>query len=546
MTETADIPSLNAFLNAALREGVLRSAHFTGATLCFALPDGRPASVVVGARSQFRSRFGSPVTIDGATVSIDALLGALTAKADPLFARRVSDSLATIRTTGDATGDPEFWTFREAEAALRFGHVLHPNPRSRDGISAEEAALYTPESGGRFALEWFAVDPAHHRAGGLADDGFRRLAEADGIAVPADRRIFPMHPFQVARTADNAAVAALIQAGKLDRLGLGQPDWSATASMRAVHAFHAPFMVKFSLSLRLTNSMRLLSQREVLRGLHVTDLLNSEIGREIAAAFPGLTILTEPAFAALQGADGDLLSETIAVLRDNPFQEPNTPGPIILAALCEAPREGLSPLGRIVTRLAKGGDTASVAKAWFAAFLTEAIRPVLELRARYGLLFCSHQQNMMLTLRNGWPGGAVIRDCQGTGHLAPFHQRLASVCPGIGEGSENVLDIEEGDRLITYYIVVNTVMNTLATLVLDGLVTEAALRSVWHRFLDQARRETPGDPTFYRRLLERPSLTAKANFATSLSGVNEADGGSAGQLASFLELTNPIVLTEAA
>lgn len=546
MTDTADIPSLNAFLNAALREDRLPGAHYAGSELRFAAPDGAAVAVPIAARSRFRCRFGLPVTIDGAAASVEALLRRLTAAADPVFADRVLDSLRSIRETSEASGDPEAWDFTAAEAALRFGHVLHPNPRSRDGISPEETATYAPESDGRFALEWFAAEPGVMMSGGIAAEGFARLAHADGIEPPTDRALLPVHPFQLSRLKSDRRFAGLCESGALVPLGRGREGWSATASMRAVHAFHAPFMVKFSLSLRLTNSLRLLSPREVLRGLNVSDLLASEIGAEIVAAFPALTILSEPGFAALLDEDGGPFAETIAVLRDNPFQDADRPGPVILAALCEAPREGLSPLGRIVTRLADGDDPAPVAMQWFAAFLEQAIRPVLEMRARWGLLFGSHQQNMMVTLENGWPAGVVIRDCQGTGHLTSFHDRLAASCPGIGEGAENIVTPEAGDGLLTYYVVVNSVMNTLATLVLDGLAGEPALLAVWRRFLEGAARDTPGDPSFYRRLIERPGLTAKANFATSLSGINEADGGSDGQLASFIELDNPLAMTEAA
>ncbi|MBP0616400.1 IucA/IucC family protein [Jiella mangrovi] len=546
MTETADIPALDAFLNAALRENRLKGAHFNGAQLRFALCDESPVTVAVIGRSRFRCRFAPPLTIAGRPARIEELLQRLTETAEPAFSERVAASLRAIRGTSDAEGDPQGWNFRKAETALRFGHVLHPNPRSRDGITAEEAAIYAPESGGRFALEWFAVEPERWTGGGFAVEGFSRLARADGIEPPTNRRVFPVHPFQLSRLKNDSRFADLRAKGSVEPLGPGRPDWSATASMRAVHGFHAPFMVKFSLSLRLTNSMRLLSHREVLRGLHVTDLLNSAVGAEISATFAGLTILTEPAFAALTNERGALIPETIAVLRDNPYRDAAAPGPVILAALCEAPRKGLSPLGRIVTSLSDNGDTAPMAMRWFAAFLDKAIWPILEMRARFGLLFGSHQQNMMLKLEGGWPSGVAIRDCQGTGHLTTFHERLSSVCPGIGEGAENIVPPEAGDALLTYYVVVNSVMNTLSMIVLDELAGEDALLALWRSFLERCARETPGDATLYRRLLERPGLTAKANFATSLSGVNEADGGADGQLASFLELDNPIALTEAA
>ncbi|MCP1198310.1 IucA/IucC family siderophore biosynthesis protein [Notoacmeibacter sp. MSK16QG-6] len=546
MNEIADIPSLNAFLNAALREGALADAHFTADRLRFHTTEGSAVSVSVERRSRFRCRFSGPITIDGAPTTIEDLLQRLVRNADPAFANRVGDSLLTIRHTLDATGDPESWNFQDCETALRFGHVLHPNPRSRDGLSSEEAMVYAPESTATFALSWFACRPSALQNGGIAAEGFQSLAAADGIETLAGRFPFPFHPLQLARLCGTEAFSELIRSEAILPLGPGKAGWNATASMRAVHAFHAPFMAKFSLSVRLTNSLRLLSEREVLRGLHVTDLLNSDIGVEIADAFPNLTVLTEPAYAALKTTDGTMMPETLVVLRDNPYRDGTQYGPIVLAALCETPRRGLSPVGRIVRRLAKGGDTTGLAMRWFDLFLETAILPILEMRARWGLLFGSHQQNMMLKIRDGWPSGVAIRDCQGTGHLAAFHDRLAAVCPGIGEGAENIVGEEEGDGLLTYYVVVNSVMNMLATLVIDGLAGEEALFAIWKRFLERAARQTPGDATLYLRLMNRPGLMTKANFATSLSGVNEADGGAEGQLAQFTELDNPIAQSEAA
>ncbi|WP_158285683.1 IucA/IucC family protein [Pseudohoeflea suaedae] len=546
MDEKSDLPSLNAFLNAALREGLLAEARMTDRHLEFRLPDGELACVTVSAQSRFRCRFSHPVTSGGIRIGVAELLARLTADADPVFAARVADSVATVRDIADADGEPEGWTFDEAEMALRFGHVLHPNPRSRDGLTAREAWRYAPESGRSFALSWFAVEPGCTASGGAATDGFNQLAMADGIRVPHGLQAMPVHPLQLGRFDRNRA--ALESSGErgIIPLGEGRANWRSTASMRAVHAFHAPYMVKFSLNIRLTNSIRLLAPREVLRGLHVTDLLKSSIGDEIATAFPKLTVLTEPAFVALKGAEGAAVAETIAVLRDNPFRDAGQAGPVILAALCEMPREGVSPLGRMILRLAGQGEPGPVARRWFADFLDKAIHPILEMRARWGLLFGSHQQNMMLRLNDGWPDGVVIRDCQGTGHLIGFHDRLAAICPGIGEGAENILDAETGDNLLTYYVVVNSVMNTLATIALDGLADEAALYDVWRAFLERAARETPGDAALYRKLVAEPRLTAKANFATSLSGVNEADGGSEAQLAQFIDLENPLARSEAA
>ncbi len=535
----ADSAALDAFLNSALREGKLCDPQLDQTQLSFADPAG--GRFLVGLRATSSLRFLSNGQVRHETggtrtdSSADTLLATLAADGGPTFRARVLDSLDAIRAAPKPRRAPETWSFLEAEHALKAGHPFHPNPRSRDEMTAAEAHLYAPEQEGRFPLRWMAAAPDACIASPDAAALMRKLAESDGVHAPPARLLLPWHPWQSDRLLALPDIRRLIDNGQLHDLGPGSSDWGATSSMRCLHGWHAPFMVKTSLSLRLTNSTRHLSLREVRRGLHISNLLGSNLGRRIAQEFPTLHILGEPAFAALRGPSGDAMEETISVLRDNPFRDATTPGPHVLAALCEAPSEGRSPLGVLVASL--GPEAAAP---WFRRFLDVAIWPLLELRARHGLLFGAHQQNLMLQLSDNWPKAAWVRDCQGTGHLAGFHDKLTRACPGIGEGSENVVDAELGDGLMVYYVVVNSVLNTLATLVLDGLAREETLHDAWRQFLTRARNSTPGDPTLYDRLLTRPTLTCKGNFATSRSGVNEADGDARGQLASFFDLPNPL------
>ncbi|MFP2956336.1 IucA/IucC family protein [Myxococcus sp. 1LA] len=48
--------------------------------------------------------------------------------------------------------------FLAAEQALLLGHLHHPAPKSRDGLSATDSADFSPEQRGSFRLHWFAAD----------------------------------------------------------------------------------------------------------------------------------------------------------------------------------------------------------------------------------------------------------------------------------------------------------------------------------------------------------------------------------------------------
>ncbi|GGX67474.1 rhizobactin siderophore biosynthesis protein RhbC [Tateyamaria omphalii] len=537
---SGDLAALDAFLNSAMREGQLAAAQLDDSSLCFADQDGRSIQVSVRKRSKLRTLFGPDIRRESPqgweTLSVPQLLAHLSKPGGSTFCKRVMDSLAALQKTAPMSDNATSWNFLAAEQALKAGHPFHPNPRSRDEMTTEETRRYAPEHEETFQLHWYAADPALVSSNKGASGCLRLLAEADLGATDPGKIPLPWHPWQAQKLTEQNTMKELLDSGSLVDLGPGSGVWGATSSMRCIHGWHAPFMVKTSLSLRLTNSIRHLSLREVVRGVHISDLLRSDLGARIKHDFPTLNILGEPGYVALNDGDGTVRDDTIVVLRENPFQDASVPGPVMLASLCETPAHGQSPLGTLVHAL--GTDAAPL---WFTRFLDVAIKPLLELRARYGLLFGAHQQNLMLGLEDGWPAAVWVRDCQGTGHLDSFHEMLTQHCPGIGEGAENVVDAKLGDGLVTYYVVINSVLNTLSTLVLDGLASEDHLTGLLRDFLFRSRAETPGDTALYTRLLEQPTLTCKGNFATSLSGVNEADGDARGQVASFLDLPNPLL-----
>ncbi|WP_310621590.1 IucA/IucC family protein [Flexibacterium corallicola] len=446
------------------------------------------------------------------------------------------------------------WNFQEAETALLSGHPTHPNPRSKDGMNLEESKLYSPEQNGQFALFWVLADKTI-LSGKTADERglssyLQQMVSADSTLPPLLRDECPQgfvpvpwHPLQARDILKHPAVCKYIAEGKLIPVGVAGKTFTPTGSTRGVHGWHAPYMLKFSLGVRLTNSMRFLSRKEVERGIQICQLMKSPVGEAIHNSEKTLTILEEPAYLALQDQAGDLLEESLIVLRSNPFQDSAEAGPLMLASLCEERLNSLSPLGEVITERAQktGQTSAQVAAHWLTDFLKVAIAPVLRIRARHGLLFGSHQQNMMVSLANGLPVKCWIRDCQGTGHLTSHHDELAKHLPNIGIDSNNIASPQLGNALLCYYVIVNNLMNIISTLAIDGHLEEQNSYCLLHTFLKEEHAACDTDPTFYEMLLNAQTLCSKANFKTSFSGVNEASGGTDGQLASFIEIPNPLV-----
>jgi N2-citryl-N6-acetyl-N6-hydroxylysine synthase len=341
-----------------------------------------------------------------------------------VFLRRVLDSVATIA-DGLARPRPGQGGFIAAEQGLRFGHSVHPAPRSRDEFTRLDSRRYGPEHGGGFQLRWWHVAPeiaAHGSArplsvpeitAGLVAD--HPLADAR-LRAEMGRILVPVHPWQAERMLNHPAIAAQMRAGLITDLGPAGAPWFATSSLRTVHAAHAGWMLKFSLSLRLTNSKRIVEPHECERGKEVDRILASGIGAEFRARFLDFRIMGEPAHLSLRDPDGAILPETCVVFRDNPFQGDAQPDAAVLATLCEIDPDGFSsPLARIVAgrAAADGTSVGEAASRWFGLFLDHAVAPCLVAAADYGLLFGAHQQNLVIALTDGWPAGAYFRDCQG-------------------------------------------------------------------------------------------------------------------------------------
>ncbi|MEP0231983.1 IucA/IucC family protein [Roseibium sp.] len=581
----ADHATAAAFLNALLREWdgwsllpqeITEQFDMPGTYACLPLAQGDEALLIeVLHVGRFRRKISLPfLRWDKKKPPRDiALAEALTllvldpqaSPGDAAFQlkllQRILDSRLTIERAYASNRNKktaDLWSFQDAEQALMSGHPTHPNPRSKDEVDDASTALYSPELGGKFPLFWVLAersilvlkDAGKHSAEDFCRDLARAdttLPEALKAEIPHGFVPVPWHPWQAQRLLADQHVTGWIGEGKLILVGSKGQPFAATASMRGVHAYHAPFMLKFSLSMRLTNSKRVLSRKEVERGIQMCRLLDSPVGAQIRHQEPRLHILREPAYAALKAQDGGALEESFVVFRENPFRDPASDGPVMLASLCEEQLDGRSPLGMLIDqRVTQTGKApAACASEWLAAFVDVAIAPLARVRSRHGLLFGSHQQNMMISLKDCLPSAVWVRDCQGTGHLTTHHDALERHVSDIGLYSENVAPPALGDGLLCYYVIVNNLMNVVSILAIDGLLAEDAAYTILREKLIALRAACETDTAFYDMLLEAPTLCSKGNYRTSLSGVNEASGDASGQLASFLEISNPLSDPEA-
>ncbi len=577
-------PSISAFLNALLREfkgwtirtDVLAGVERELLSIPLASQDSKVFIRLRNNSEAGRYAFLPPLLLGQEPASARAIdlmtfaalllhnseiVGEVSPNARSLFLTRLADSIHSLDAAVDnRKSDLEriFRTphsFAESEQALLLGHPVHPTPKSHDEWSDEEVRLFAPEFAAAFPLRWMLVHRHCLDAAGTDDLPLRQALndlitddpdfpeQALTLIENAPEHLpMPMHPWQALQVLSQPEIRAMLAKGDLIDLGVMGSPFLPTSSVRSLYGAHAPFMLKFSLSVRLTNSVRVLLPKEWERGKQIHRLFATPLWQEISARFPSFHILSEPVHMALRSADGQTIRETAVLFRQNPFRGAAAENTEVMASLCQDhPLGGKSRLAEIVTRISQREDCdgPSAAERWFARFLEIVLRPFLQIQADYGLLFGAHQQNTILVLENDYPAAVYYRDCQGTGHSSSAHATLKAFLPEIGGEAQNTVDDELGHRLFGYYLIVNNLFNVIASLAQTQAVTEARLFAQLRRFLIDLRDAGLRDPGFVNKLIDEPLIWSKGNFLTCLRDINESHEGE-DQLAVYVPMANPI------
>ncbi|CAA18348.1 IucA/IucC family siderophore biosynthesis protein [Streptomyces sp. SID7813] len=473
-------------------------------------------------------------------VTLAALLVRETAGAPgpdgPDLVARVADSVRRTavflrdRAGSGERGGPDL--FLAAEQALLLGHPLHPTPKSREGLTEDEARRYSPELRGSFPLHWLAVAPSvlgtdsawTERGRPVTAPALTARLAADGPAAPEGYALLPLHPWQFRAVLHRPDVAALLDAGLVRDLGAWGPAWHPTSSVRTVRRGGAPAMLKLSLGLHITNSRRENLRKELHRGVEVHRLLRRGLSRQWRSAHPDFDIVRDPAWLAVDGADGTPVRGLDVVVRHNPFRPSDD---VCCVASLVAPRPH-TRLAEVVTRLAgrTGRPRGAVAVEWFLRYLHHVVRPVLWLDARAGIALEAHQQNALVLLdADGWPAGGRYRDNQGYYFRESRRAELDARLPGIGEHSDTFVADTVADERFAYYLAVNNVFGLIGTFGSERLAPEGTLLAAFRRFLREldSGPDPQGGP-LPAHLLDSPVLRCKANLLTRLHGLDELVG----------------------
>ena len=444
--------------------------------------------------------------------------------------------------------------FIESEQALILGHSMHPAPKSRTGFVHEEWQKYSPEACGQTQMHYWLVAPEYIAEGTALEQAFSiqlkqeikwhlSESELETLAAYAHYKLLPLHPWQ-ARYLQSKVWFKSLKA-KLKIIDLGEKAWifSPTTSVRTLASFNAPWMLKPSLSVMITNSIRVNLAKECHRGEMTHRLWHSELGRDILKQCPTLKAVNDPAWIALQVND-EIIDETICIVRDQPFipEQQVT----CIASLCQDhPVEERNRFNTLFDQIAsqqKLNDKAQIAHDWFKTFLNISLRPLMYVYHRYGMAFESHQQNVLVELKDGWPQWLWLRDNQGFYYIEELADEILQQFPELHDKAHAVGSKTFVDERFSYYFFGNTLFGIINAIGATGFVSEQDLLSVLQQHLFDLLKQYP-ESSLIQSLLYQPTLPYKGNLLTRLYELDELIAPVENQSV-YIQLANPLYIQQ--
>ena len=448
------------------------------------------------------------------------------------FHQRVMESHAHTQQAIDARHDwaalrEKALNFGEAEQALLVGHAFHPAPKSHEPFNQQEAERYLPDFAPHFPLRWFAVNKTQIAGESLHLNLQQRLTRFAAENAPQllnelsdNQWLFPLHPWQGEYLLQQEWCQELVAKGLIKDLGEAGAPWLPTTSSRSLYCATSRDMIKFSLSVRLTNSVRTLSVKEVKRGMRLARLAQTDDWQTLQARFPTFRVMQEDGWAGLRDLHGNIMQESLFALRENLLvDQPQSQTNVLVSLTQAAPDGGDSLLVAAVKRLSdRLGITAQqAAHAWVDAYCHQVLKPLFTAEADYGLVLLAHQQNILVQMLGDLPVGFIYRDCQGSAFMPHATEWLDTIDEA---QAENIFTREQLLRYFPYYLLVNSTFAVTAALGAAGLDSEANLMARVRTLLAEVRDQVT-HKTCLNYVLESPYWNVKGNFFCYLNDHNE-------------------------
>lgn len=442
--------------------------------------------------------------------------------------RRILDSEQVMQRYVTARKDDErlqSLRFIDAEQALVFGHWQHPTPKSRQGMADYQHDDYAPELTGEFSLHYFQIHRSlisQRSALAITAEDMIRQSFAVGDLVTSEYLVLPMHPIQAQWLLHQDYVQALIAQRMIIDCGRRGIAMTATSSVRSLYHPELPWMYKFSIPIKITNSLRVNKRHELEAGVVMASLYRKT---GFSERYPSFQVITDPAYITVD-LPARAESGFEVIIRENPFPQGDDHDTVTIAALTQDPLlTSDSLLASHIKQLAERMQMSlpQTSMKWFARYWDCAIEPMIRLYDEHGIALEAHQQNSVLRFNSqGYPQTYYFRDNQGFYLSTAYATYLESLEPD----SATVHDLYFDDQMIcdrfAYYLMINHLFSIIGRMGADQLIAESVLlHFVQQRLMALKQELTGAGHRFVVGLLSKPSIPAKANLLTRVQDIDE-------------------------
>ncbi|MET3657526.1 IucA/IucC family protein [Sporosarcina psychrophila] len=437
-------------------------------------------------------------------------------------------------------------TFIETEQSLLFGHWLHPTPKSRQGMANWQQTSFAPELQGSFQLHYFRVDRKIVKESSVLERSASELisqsltkSQPDFVKSEKDCLI-PMHPLQAQWLLQQQYVKKAIAEGLIKYEGALGAFYTATSSIRTVYSSNEEMMYKFSIPVKITNSLRVNRTHELKAGIVMARLMNKIDFLQNHSSFQ---MIDDPAYMTVEFPN-QTESGFEVIFRSNIFPKGHDEGICMIAALVQEPLpKEKSRLCQLIMKLSQSEfrSLESVSLDWFKAYWKCAIESLLRLYDEYGIALEAHQQNSLLNISSGYPTTYYYRDNQGYYLSKTYKEELLSIEPSLHETEELFYEDALIHDRFAYYLFMNQLFPVISRFGADQLVDEKILLKWSIDQLHLLEKEFTGHgKAFVRNILKQENLAFKANLLTRFHDVDELEAEL--EQAVYTKIPNPFVL----
>ncbi|WP_413378612.1 IucA/IucC family protein [Alkalihalobacillus sp. 1P02AB] len=437
--------------------------------------------------------------------------------------------------------------FIETEQSLLFGHWFHPTPKSRQGMANWQHNDYAPELAGQFQLHYFRVKNEYIKQESALEikavEMIDSSIEQGEVSNHSELSLIPMHPLQTQWLLQQTYVQEAINRGIMEYLGPLGAAYTATSSMRTVYNANQDWMLKFSIPVKITNSLRVNRLAELKAGVAMAKLKRA---LPFFQNHPTFEIIDDLAYLTVN-LPGRKETGFETIIRVNPFRGEKSKGISSIAALVQDPMPGeksllVNQIEALTEKEICSGEEVSLK--WFKKYLENVMVPLISLFDEHGIALEAHQQNSLLDLTTNYPERYYYRDNQGYYLSKEYQQELVEEQSGLKFAYDLFYEETMIHERFTYYLFFNHLFSIINRFGIDQLISENELMSVLTQRMEELEQELKGaGRRFIHHLLNREKLPFKANLLTRLLDVDELEADF--EQAVYAKFDNPFLLYRA-